>query len=382
MAIRRTNTLNWGGGNLGKPVFRGFTLVELLVVIAIIGMLIALLLPAVQAAREAARRMSCSNKMKQLGLATHNYHDTEGKIPSGAFRRNNGANESSTRLFRITWGITILPYIEQNALYADYFHRASMDNDSPGSGDASNPGRNRAISLTRMNIYECPSDSGAGEMINPATEATDAGASVHNVYPVFAWPTTSYRGIAGTNTGGTWFWDNGGPANNSIRNYLRGMLPTIYETGGSHASLTNLGFLSSEVTLVTVTDGLTNTAMFAERHTPRDGQTRRRTFWSSIPANHVVTASPRSATLRSHDWDACIRGSGVANPNDIYYCARSAGSYHTGGGNVTLGDASVRFISNNINCGTGWDANANDMTWYGIWGALCAAQSRQTIALP
>jgi len=355
-------------------------------------MLIALLLPAVQAAREAARRMQCSNKMKQIGLAVHTYHDTHNIIPNGAFRRNNDGHVSSTRRFRITWGITILPFIEQGALYSEYFHRASMDNDAPGSGDASNPGRNRAISLTRMHIYECPSDNGAGQMIIPDTEQATDGSRPHTLYPAFAWPSTSYRGIAGTNTGGAWFWDNGGPSdgNNSARNNLRGMLPTVYETGGTHTQTStayqNISFISSDVTLVSVTDGLSNTSMFAERHTPRNGLTTRRTFWSSIPANHLITASPRSATLRSHDWDMCIRTSGVAAADQRNYCARSAGSYHTGGGNVSLGDASVRFISDNINTGSGWNQAAADagdfIRIYGIWGALCAAQSGQTISLP
>src|SRR5688500_12419399 len=86
---------------------KGFTLVELLVVIAIIGILIALLLPAVQAAREAARRYQCTNNLKQIGLAMHNYHDINGKFPPSRIARGD----------YITWAVLILPYMEQQAMY-------------------------------------------------------------------------------------------------------------------------------------------------------------------------------------------------------------------------------------------------------------------------
>lgn len=87
---------------------KGFTLVELLVVIAIIGILIALLLPAVQAAREAARRSQCTNNLKQLGLAIHNFHDVNNVFPIGQPDDDND---------NYAWGAYILPYVEQKQMY-------------------------------------------------------------------------------------------------------------------------------------------------------------------------------------------------------------------------------------------------------------------------
>ncbi|MDZ4658301.1 MAG: DUF1559 domain-containing protein [Bythopirellula sp.] len=97
-------------------ITRGFTLVELLVVIAIIGVLVALLLPAIQAARESARRNQCSNNLKQIGLALQSRHDSRKVFPSGRTGRPSSAN-SGVNTFGVSWAFELLPYVEQTALY-------------------------------------------------------------------------------------------------------------------------------------------------------------------------------------------------------------------------------------------------------------------------
>jgi len=134
-----------------------FTLVELLVVIAIIGMLIALLLPAVQAAREAARRMSCSNHLKQIGLAMHTYHDaSNNKLPKGA----TPGIDVYSRTGSHNWTATILPYIEQTALYNAIDFEATTCSRDCANGEGTNPGANLAVLRdVLVETYCCPSNT-------------------------------------------------------------------------------------------------------------------------------------------------------------------------------------------------------------------------------
>jgi prepilin-type N-terminal cleavage/methylation domain-containing protein/prepilin-type processing-associated H-X9-DG protein len=131
-----------------------FTLVELLVVIAIIGVLVALLLPAVQAAREASRRAKCANNSRQIGLALHQYHDTVKVLPLGVLQNNLNAEFSYPRL---TWAIHIYPYIEQKAIY-DRFSFTLGSNDTMYLNNANSSGPN-SITATVIPALICPTDS-------------------------------------------------------------------------------------------------------------------------------------------------------------------------------------------------------------------------------
>src|SRR5262245_5397422 len=143
----------------------GFSLVELLVVIAIIGVLIALLLPAVQKVREAANRMSCTNNLKQIGLAAHNYHDTHGKFPPAvlmpyAQEGNDPLTGGAANPFGPNWAVFLLPYMEQEALYLQANPRSY-----PGTRNlqdfASYNLNWRQVRGVTIKTYLCPSDSGA-----------------------------------------------------------------------------------------------------------------------------------------------------------------------------------------------------------------------------
>lgn len=146
------------------PLFQrprlGFTLVELLVVIAIIGGLIAILLPAVQQAREAARRMQCQNNLKQISLATHLYNDTYRALPMGGYGGGlfSSAMENlpnAIKYRQVSWGTALLPYVEQSALY-DQFDPSFWYTQAP----------NQQISQTKLSVFVCPSNP-SGDQLKP-----------------------------------------------------------------------------------------------------------------------------------------------------------------------------------------------------------------------
>lgn len=174
---------------------RGFTLVELLVVIAIIGVLVALLLPAVQAAREAARRMQCSNHMKQIGLALQNYHDTFNSLPFGARARYVNVNNNTPpgQSWGPSWYVALLPFAEQKPL-SDLIEQVSVANGNAMTDMTnSNAGAGRVPFLAKEQKIAwmlCPSSP------LPQTELLK-GQTTHNcVVP-------SYVGVSGaTNHGG------------------------------------------------------------------------------------------------------------------------------------------------------------------------------------
>ena len=199
-----------GGGNLGKSAGRGFTLVELLVVIAIIGMLIALLLPAVQAAREAARRTQCTNHLRQIGLAVHNFYDTHKGLPPAAIQWDmTGGNSFSGMSF---WGF-ILPYMEQGSVHSILMSRTNNFRDravnTPFWRDLSPENRN---AISSVSIYVCPSRRGrpavpTGNMPPRTSGADSTTDDNHNDWGLYG-PRSDYAIV----------W---GPAINRWPNWLR-----------------------------------------------------------------------------------------------------------------------------------------------------------------
>src|SRR5438876_5072342 len=175
---------------------RAFTLIELLVVIAIISVLIGLLLPAVQKVREAANRMSCSNNLKQIGLALHGYHDSFGFFPPGYVDGNTNRASTPDNDLGPGWGWAafLLPYIEQDNLYKQIDFKVGVG-----------IGSNTAVSQQPLKIYQCPSDG-----LQDAFPVYDSSFST----PI---ATVAHGNYVGCNGWEECFWNSGGvgdPAGN------------------------------------------------------------------------------------------------------------------------------------------------------------------------
>jgi prepilin-type N-terminal cleavage/methylation domain-containing protein/prepilin-type processing-associated H-X9-DG protein len=293
------------------PVRKGFTLIELLVVIAIIAILIGLLLPAVQKVREAAARMKCSNQIKQLALACHNFHDVNGALPR--------SHISNTQL---SWTVYILPYMEQAPLFAAI-------NTTPG-GDYTITGRNNPHGLTRMGIYLCPSSPVEKMMLGTPNNVNPPDLVPANTgQPPF---TTHYYGLngpRGTNPATGAAYPQTSCTHDGVPMATTGMFQPDRNSNG----------VIGPLKLTDATDGTSNTLMIGEMSWDSKFGTRYRS-WLRGGDGSCFSPGSRNAT---NAINSGITANLIAQYNDV-----PMGSMHTGGANFGLGDGSVRFIRQSI----------------------------------
>ncbi|HEY7424208.1 MAG TPA: DUF1559 domain-containing protein [Gemmataceae bacterium] len=277
-----------------------FSLIELLVVIAIIAILIGLLLSAVQKTRESAARMSCTNKLKQIGLALHSYHDANSWFPPGYLDDNTDPNSDATADVGPGWGWAslLLPYLEQNNLYAQIAFTSTV-------GAA-------PFSQQSLAIFQCPSD--------PNQQAF----TVYNTSTVVAH--SNYVGCNGTLETSTF------PGNN-----------------------TGLFLRNSRYNIASVGDGLSNTLAVGERSSNHSLST----WTGAVPGGRVpalMAPGPNGPIDNAEAPPTLILSHGDKNhlPNaDVpLWDADTFYSFHSNGANFLFGDGSVHFLSKSINGAT------------------------------
>ncbi|MCH2115764.1 MAG: DUF1559 domain-containing protein [Pirellulales bacterium] len=288
----------------------GFTLVELLVVIAIIGVLVALLLPAVQAAREAARRMSCANNLRQVGLALHNHHDTVGRFPLSNYIRRMNPNVA------INWGWLpqLLPYMEQTSLH-NIFDFELRPHDP----------RNLEAVQTPLDVLTCPSIPYGNELGHSETHWTNSVKEVAETS--YAACVGDYRNTTGTGTAGA----------DGLRWYGNGDIPPrgVIARYGWSARFRD------------ITDGLSNTFALGESvgHWSVNVDFPYQAF--ATTAHPINFKNSVYLEIGNVDWEA-RHMDGTDPPELEWDWAVTFRSLHPGGAHFLLCDGSVDFFSESI----------------------------------
>jgi prepilin-type N-terminal cleavage/methylation domain-containing protein len=312
---------------------RAFTLIELLVVIAIIGVLVALLLPAVQAAREAARRSQCTNNLKQLGLAIQNYHDIHNTLPPGRIWKTLPGNKFPTIFSgtpNTTWFELMLPMIEQGTLASAFNFDLGAEGyfgalPAPVLGFFAN----QTVSATKIATFQCPSDR----------------VKTFQVTTLYAGGMLSGPILTKGNYAVSWGNTNWRQSAIGTQNYLKSAF--------GH---------TMQVPLSAVTDGTSNTVFVAE---VLQGDTNdvRGLMWSSVPGGGSFMT--RFTPNRLTDYLNLVNGGDflnqpifcVSEPVQGLPCTGNAGdsqafaaarSHHPGGINSCFGDGSVHFLKDSI----------------------------------
>jgi prepilin-type N-terminal cleavage/methylation domain-containing protein/prepilin-type processing-associated H-X9-DG protein len=322
------------------PVRRGFTLIELLVVIAIIGVLVSLLLPAVQSAREAARRAQCTNNLKQLGLGLHNYEGALGMFPIGNALFGVGTGPA---ILENGWSVParLFPYMEQaSAFNASNFSTKYSDR------------QNTTVVAMRIPFLTCPSDAGADTMFSPTYHNGTYG---WNQGEWFVWGGYNSgqmsTGMFGVNFGRRIAGIADGTSNTIAASEGKAKQPQL-RSGNSSSCVASAPAVAPDPAGMRA---LIQSAFGSCVTTKDPGKTRwanANSYYSgltfALPPNPRSTAGPGNVV----DYDLVTVDENNGAPT---YAAVSARSYHPGGVNCLLADGSVRFVKDSVNW-TAWRA--------------------------
>jgi prepilin-type N-terminal cleavage/methylation domain-containing protein/prepilin-type processing-associated H-X9-DG protein len=333
----------------------GFTLVELLVVIAIIGVLVALLLPAVQAARESSRRTRCSNNLKQIGLALHNFHDTRGHLPAGGHNDSRPYGTATTAEFSAwgsSWVVFTLPFMEQDNTFQTLIFSGPGGSGWSNLGEASDLNTQRVHNV-KLRVLRCTSSPFKENAFNPT------------INPEKPWvQANSYVGIAGAAPVAF-----GSPPAFSETRFSAGANVTNC-CGGGIASAGGVLHQASKVRMAEITDGTSNTMAVSEQSDFLTLDNGNKAAWATgalhgfiigwrgsvaPPDPRLTNADVRHFNMTTIRYQINRRGPWSAGPDGNGNCA-TAGvcqntgnniplvSAHPGGVNALMCDGSVRFL--------------------------------------